>query len=446
MNRVNKTIAAFLVTAGMCYGMSAQTLTLEDCCRMAVENSTRMKNSILDRDIAAEVDKQAFASYFPQISAMGMTFRSDEPLMQTDLDLSAIGGILTGMGMDPVAMGIPSSYPIELIDEGTLGAISVMQPLFAGGQIVNGNKLSRLGLEVATIQMDMTNDEVISTASEYFWQLLALQEKLSSLESVDSMLQETMNVVRSSADAGVILDTDVRKVELQANNVKSSRIKLENGISTLRLVFAQFIGAETPDFEIQCDDFYEIPNPIDLYIAEDEALNSRNESVLLEKGVEAANLQKKMEIGKNLPTVAVGGAGYYMDMMDSENTNLIGMATVSVPISSWLGGSHSIRASKLKEMQAINDKEENLTLLKVDIQSKWNAVNEAFDQIEIARGSMEISRKELDHSKLQYEAGVMVLRDYLEAQMQYRQDNSNMIDAYVSYRNACRAYLMATGR
>ncbi len=443
---MKKTLSALMLALGLFSSLHAQTLTLDDCRRMAVENSTRMKNVMLDRDIAVETDRQAFTSFFPQISAAGMWFKSDEPLVQSELDLSLVKNLLPLLGMSTVASLVPSSYDIELLDEGTIGAITVMQPVFAGGQIVIGNKLSKLGRDVADMQVDLTRNEVVSTAENYFWQILALQEKLSSLESVENMLDETMQVVQSSATAGVILDTDVSKVELQSNNVKNSRIQLENAIKTMRLVLAQFIGAETPDFEIECDDFYDIPSPAELFMADDDALYARTESALLEKGVEAARLQKRMEIGKNLPTVAVGGAGFYMDMLDSESKNMMGMLTVSVPISSWWGGSHSIRASRLKEQQAVNEQEDNLAMLKVDINSKWNALTNAYDQTEIAEKSVKIAEKELSNSKLQYEAGVMVLRDYLEAQMQYRQECSNKIDAYINYRNACTDYKVATGR
>ena len=40
---------------------------------------------------------------------------------------------------------IPGLLELSMMDDGLLGGVTAIQPVFAGGQIVNGNKLADLG-------------------------------------------------------------------------------------------------------------------------------------------------------------------------------------------------------------------------------------------------------------------------------------------------------------
>lgn len=57
-----------------------------------------------------------------------------------------------------------------------MGGVTAVQPLFAGGQIVNGNKLAGLGVDVSKLQLEKSENDVELTAEQYFWQLVALNE------------------------------------------------------------------------------------------------------------------------------------------------------------------------------------------------------------------------------------------------------------------------------
>lgn len=64
---------------------------------------------------------------------------------------------------------------------------------------------------------------------------------------------------------------------------------------------------------------------------------------LLQSDVKANKIKQKLEVGKNLPSVAVGGGYMYDDLMDKAHPFAIGFVTVSVPFSDWWGGSHAIK-------------------------------------------------------------------------------------------------------
>ena len=117
-----------------------RTLSLEECREMALENNAKMKNARLDVEGAREGKKEAFTKYFPNVSAVGTAFKANHGMM----DMSVIPGLLE----------------LSMMDDGLLGGVTAIQPVFAGGQIVNGNKLADLALEVSRYQMRQSEDEV----------------------------------------------------------------------------------------------------------------------------------------------------------------------------------------------------------------------------------------------------------------------------------------------
>ena len=183
----------------LCVGtVSAQrTLSLEECREMALENNAKMKNARLDVEGAREGKKEAFTKYFPNVSAVGTAFKANHGMM----DMSVIPGLLE----------------LSMMDDGLLGGVTAIQPVFAGGQIVNGNKLADLALEVSRYQMRQSEDEVALTVERYYWQWISLHEKLRTIEIVESLVGSLYKDVEVAVGAGVTTRNDLLQVQLKKN-------------------------------------------------------------------------------------------------------------------------------------------------------------------------------------------------------------------------------------
>ena len=140
---------------------------------------------------------------------------------------------------------------------------------------------------------------------------------------------------------------------------------------------------------------------------------------------------------------AVGGIGVHQ-LNDIYQKTVF--ATVSLPISSWWGGSYEIRRSRFEEMKAENNRlniEQNLA---VDIESKWNNLQESYLQTEIAKKSIESATENLKISKDYFDAGTIALTDMLNARTQLQKSRDQYTDACTTYYLKLSAYLKATGR
>ncbi|MDR2556452.1 MAG: TolC family protein [Bacteroidales bacterium] len=431
---------------------SQQVLTLEKCRELALKNNMRAKNAALSVEIAKQHKKEALTTWFPSINATGLGFAANEPIMSMEMDMSGImqpmmdvftpaimWAMQSGAPIDPNALAsLQNSEPqkIEMLKNGVIAGVMATQPIFAGGQIINGNRLAKKGIEVRELQKQITDKEILFETERYFWQLISLKEKIKTIENADTMLTRILSDVNAAVAAGLTTRNDLLRVELEQNKLQSGKLKAENGLSMLKMALGQKIGIPADSFDILQPEFDEITPALPK--VENAALQNRPEYQLLEKSVEIAKLQRSMEVGKNLPTVAVG-AGYnymYLDMHKEDGMkNNFGLvfANVSIPITDWWSGSHAIKRKKLELQQAENTKHENAELLLQQMQNIQNGLNEAYNQVSLAKKSISSAEENLKISKDNYNAGITTLSDLLEAQNLVQQARDQYTEAATTY-------------
>ena len=134
--------------------------TLDECIQAALTNNVRMKNANNELEMAKQDKKKAFTNYFPSVSAAGTGFMADKGLMQ---------------------MSLGPDMNMSMLKYGIAGGVGASLPLFTGGQIVNGNQLAKVGVEVKRLQRNLSDNEVCLTTEQYFWRVVILKEKLKTL-------------------------------------------------------------------------------------------------------------------------------------------------------------------------------------------------------------------------------------------------------------------------
>ena len=324
--------------------------------------------------------------------------------------------------------------------------LMAMQPVFAGGQIVNGNKLARLQTDVRKLQLEQSKDDILNTTESYYNQLLSLYEKQHTLDAVDKQLQRIHQDAENAFKAGISNKNDVLSVELKQNEIAANRLKLDNGVKLCKMVLAQYIGVFGQDISIDTTLTSHLPEPSVYLVNHAASLDNRTEAKLLDKNVEASVLQKKLKQGALMPTVAVGAATVYQDLSNTGHMKVFGLATVNIPISDWWGSSHSVRHQKIAEQIARQDREDNRQMLLIQMQSAFNDLDNAYKQILLAKKSLEQSAENLRLNEDYYQAGTSTMSDLLNAQSQSQQAHDQYTDAVTQYLNSRTSYFIATGR
>ena len=174
-------------------------------------------------------------------------------------------------------------------------------------------------------------------------------------------------------------------------------------------------------------------------------MGSLPEYSLLQKQVEAAKLQKKMAVGKNLPSVAVGAGYNYHNLLDNDRTFAMVFATLSVPISDWWGGSHAVKHKKIELQKAQEQLEDNAQLLGIRLQKTWNDADEARQLVEIASRGIKQAEENLRLNRDYYRAGTSTMSNLLEAQLLYQQACDRHTEAYADLQHKLLLYRQAGG-
>lgn len=439
-----------LILCSVCCGVTtAQTYTLEQLKDSALQNNIAIRSARHSVDAAQQQRREAFTKYFPNISGTGLWFNANKGMAETTLNLAEnmppeLGASLAQMLPAEALAALANPISISMMKNGTIAGVTAIQPVFAGGQIINGNKLAKVGEDVTRLQLQLSENEVEKTTEQYFWQIVSLQEKMKTVEAVEALLNDVAKDADVAVRAGVAMRNDLLQVQLRQNDVASQKLKLQNGLSLVRLLLTQYCGLQDSTFTLHYST--EAASPVSLKQDHQQALASTAEYQLLGKQVEATSLQRKMEVGKNLPTVGVGAGYNYHNLLDNDHTFGMVFATVSVPISDWWGGSYAIKRKKIEQQKAEEQLADNAELLKIRMQKAWNDVEEAYQQILIAQRSIEQAEENLRLNRDFYRAGTSKMSDLLEAQLLYQQSYDKQTDAYADYQNKLLEYRQAVGQ
>lgn len=401
--------------------------SLDECKRMAVANNADIRVADNNLRAAIETRREAFTKYFPQVSAGGSWFKTHNDVVQYNvLDLFTLG----------------------IINKGKAAGIWALQPVFAGGRIVNGNKLAKVGEEAARIRKEQSANQVQLQTEALYWQLVTLKAQKHTVESAITMLDTLSRQVGAAVDAGVATRNDLLKVQLKRNGYRADLVDLDNGIELMKMLLAQQVGLGT---EARVDVRAQVPDsvpayPEALFIRTSEALDLTADHRLLVKNVEAKDLEKRMEVGNYLPQVGVGAGWFYHDVFNQDHNFGGVMVTVSVPLSGWWGGSHAIKRKKLELATARTELSNLGQKLEIEMSDKWDNLTAAHRKMVLASEAIAQSKENLRLNQAYYDAGMSTITDLLDAQTLYRQAQDDYMGAYGVFKLSEAQYLNATGR
>ncbi|MDD2965300.1 MAG: TolC family protein [Bacteroidales bacterium] len=427
--------------------VKCQSISLEKAKEMTLVNNHIIKQSQLDATKAGEVRKEAFTKYFPSVSATGFAMKSSDYFLKgsiPEMNLPVYDGNPANLAGATQFAYFPGAE-LNLVDYLNNGAVTVMQPVFAGGQIRYGNKLARVATDIAADQNNMTVRDELFVTEKYYWTLANLVVQRKTVAAYKSLLQSLRKDVSVSFENGLVQKSDLLKVDLKLNEVEVNELTLENGIQAVRLALSQQTGIEYSDQLMPADTAEVLLPPSALYVSPDSALRNRPEYNMLSKAVDVSVLQKKMETGKNMPTVAVGAAGIYIDAMDNSTTNGMLVATVSVPISDWWGGSHRIKQKSIEVEKSKSQLADNSEKLLIQQKTAYNTLNEMWSRVSLSAVAYAEAEEHLKVVTDNHRAGMVSMSDLLDAQAMWQQANQQKAEARYSYLIEMAQYKSLTG-
>lgn len=420
----------------------AQYLTLDTCRQMALRNNASVRNADLEVQAAQELKKQAFTKYFPNVKGFAGGYYAMKPLLEYTID--DIGNaearqLLHNLYFEyGAAMGLPNS--ISFCEKGmSVGAMAV-QPIFMGGQIVNGNRLAQVGVTAAELQRDLARDELLLQVESSYWLVISLQEKERTLNQAITFLDTLSRDVNTALEAGLVTRNDQLKVMLKQNELASDRLRLTNGIRLAKMALCQQIGAPYSDAVVLTDSVVDVQTMGLENVDVQTAVQNRREAELLSLNVKAEQLKKKMTLGETLPHLMAGvGASYGNPVFDRFSGNGLAFATLQVPITDWWKTSHKLRQQQISVQKAENQREDLMQKMALETQQALDKVTVAGEQVRLKTVAVQYAEVNTQTYKVNFQAGMIPVSDLLEAQTLYRQAQDELVDAKIEYRKSLSA-------
>lgn len=456
------TVWALVLLCVACPAMGQRLLTLDTCRSLALQHQVRMQTARLGLQQAVLDRESALTRFLPTVSASAAYFRSLVPLLDyesgqelsdvtvtleedgtsAESRLDELQRELDDRGIDVnlrdevrrLSDDFPFTLHVQALQRGFYAGALAVQPVFAGGRIVNGNKLASLGVAAAELQLLMTRDEVELNVEQSYWQVVSLCEKRRTVAQALQLLDTLERDAAAAWQAGVVGKTDWLKVRLKRNELLSARTTLENGIRLATLALLQYVGLPAEgdsawaDYRL-ADSLDAMVEPATLFCPDTTAVAHRKELRLLELAERAELLRKRMAVGELLPQLSVG-ASYGMNnvLSDHMRANALVFFSLNVPVSAWWQKSREVEKQDLAQQAAALQRRDAAERMRLQTRQCWNELTESYEQVALARESADDAAANLAEVASYYRAGLVSVGDYLEAQMLLQQARNDYAD------------------
>ena len=416
-------------------GVMAQTpLSLSECRQRAVANNEQMVKANNGVDEADLQKKALFTNYLPKVSgSAGVMCMSDTEMESMGMTTKMRGAYLAGL--------------------------SLTQPIYAGGKITAGYKMAKIGKECAEEQKRKAKMDIIAEADNAYWTYMAVLEKIKMVEAYNAQMDSIYNIVKLSVEAEMGTEYELVRIDAKRSELKYQLQKAKNGANLCRLNLCNVMGDSSQTQYLLTDTVIQLSE-----LTSDADISRRPELFLMEKNIEVKEQQVKLTRGDFLPTVGLS-AGYNWygnikieSMVQAQDGNYYpyemefkdGLGTVaavaSIPIWNWLEGPRKVKKAKLEVEDAQLDYQRNSRLLSMEAQQALQNVTDAYSMIETTELGVKQADENLRIMRDNYENDMGTLTDLLDAQSQWQQARSNLIEAKTQAKIYETEYLRVTGR
>lgn len=391
--------------------------------------------------------------------------QADNSLRQAELDdkiaatarLPKIEGSATGAYVLPDI----EMTGIELAMRGTyMAGLTLTQPIYTGGKISAGRQMARLGRQIADQQLRMTRMDVLVDADNAYWSYIAVRRKVRMLESYSTQMDTIYKQTSSAVAAGMAIENDLLRIEAKRTEIEYQLQRARNGADLCRMALCNVIGAPLDTAIEPTDTTFNIESPTAMSLD----IARRPEVGLLEKQIDV-NMQRIRDArSEMLPTVGLSaGYSYYgniklkgfADMGNGTTVPYtqefrdgigIAMLAVKIPIFHWGESRKKMHKARYELDNSQLELQRNMRLMSIEAQQAVQNVEDGYRMIHTAESGLRQAEENLRVMRNRYAAAMSPLTDLLDAQSQWQQAQSNLIEAQTQYMIYRTDYLRATGQ
>ena len=435
-------LLTFVVTVSCMHAQ--RMLTLEECRNLAIQNNKELQISGEKIKMADNEKKAAFTKYFPQLSANGayMWNQKDINLLDMGALSSSLSSSLGGLAQLPMIQHLMSGVnDMQHLDVQNIwvGNVSLVQPVFMGGKIVNYNQITKFAKQLAESMNNLQLQDWIYKTDETYWQVISLVNKKKLADAYVDLLRKMDSDVTAMIYEGVATEADGLSVKVKLNEAEMAQTKVENGLALTRMLLAQICGLSLEeDLSLADEKLDNFPVETTQASADlNEAFMNRNELRSLDLATKIYKRKERIALAEMLPNVALA-ANYFVtnpNVFNGFKNDFAGMfnvgVMVKVPLSGWWEGTYRRNSAKAETRIKTLEWQDAREKIELQVNQSVYKVNEAGKKLIASSRNMENAEENLRRANFGFEEGVIPALNLMEAQTAWVSARSSLIDAQI---------------
>ena len=399
------------------YAQNSYVLTLEQIFALVDENSKSLKienASVIEAQQGVKVAKNA---YLPDI----------------DISLSA-SYLGNGCLMD---RDFSNGLNIKMPHWGNNFAIQATQLIYGGGAITNGVAMAKVKEEMADVNREAARSRIRFMLSGFYLDLYKLQNVLKIYDRNINLAKVVIKDTKVRNEAGVALQNDVTRYELQLKNLELARRRVANSIEILNYDLVTMLGLPTDMQIIPDSTLIEQTLPIQgmaywQQLAQTDAHAIKQSTLAVKMG----EYGEKLARAERRPSVAFIAANHFDGPITIEvptiNKNYnywyVGVG-VSFKLSSLYKANKSIKQAQYNTLICRRRQDDALEQVSLAMQSDYTRYMEAYEEVATLEKNVQLAYENYGVIENRYRNDIVLVTDMLDA-------SNQLLDAELQLANA----------
>ena len=392
--------------------------------RAASEAVMAAKNAMLPN-----VELSASGSYIGDATLMSRGFSTNGT---TDV-------IIAGIGPQKVRNGRQ-----ETPHWGNSFTAQVSQVIYAGGAIRAGIRITELGEQMATLDVEKNRQEVRFLITGYYLDLYKLQNQQMVIDRNVQLTEKVIKDMEARCQQGMVLKNDITRYELQLMTLQLTKEKLKDAQSiinhqlctTLHMADKKVIVVDTTKLNQEIASLKTIANEHNWQqTASENNIGIRQANV----AIQLAEQKIKTTNAASLPSLALIAEdnlfGPYTNDLIPVNANVnawfVGIG-LKYDLGSLWKNKHNINHARIHHQQS----QEQLVLARENVEKSVQAgyVNflTSFKEVETQRKQVELATQNYDVVQNRYQNQLALLTDMLDASSMKLSADMALVNAQIS--------------
>jgi len=427
-----------IITTLLCFALwqvnAQKSFTLKEAIAFGISNNAEVKNANIDIEIAEKKVWETTAMGLPQVSA-NAEFKNFIDIPTTVLPASAFNPLAPEGELTGLKFG--TEYNLT-------GSLQVSQLIFSGNYLV-GLQASKVYAGVSLQLKEKKELAVKESVASAYYTVLVLQANSLVLDSTLLTVEELFNQTKILVDEKVAESTNADQLELTVLQVKNAISQVDQQIQVAKTLLKFNMGYDLKEV-------IELSETLDSYT--EETLNMVNPIINTEENIDhrilatqltLSELNLKVKKSNYLPTLA----GFFTHQQVAQRnefnfldgsaawypTTLWGL-TLDIPIFSSGQRASQVSQAKLEVLKSQNSMQQVDEGLRLQMGQANAEYQTALESYTLQSKSASVAKKILNSTIIKYKEGIVSSMDLTQAQNQFLQTQTELINANFNLLNA----------